>query len=473
MADFPLGGTGKNFDSKRSRETLVNLLAEGTNEGAYRSVRRVEGLTEYINVPAGAIRSNMLPNANFVYFVAGSRLYRVSTDLAIEDLGIIGGAGRASLEQNSAPDGNQICVLNGAGQGYIFTVGGVLEQIIDPDFFTTTSVTILNERFWFTRDGTNEFFGSEISNGLAYNPLTFATAEESPDNVVNIIAKKSALWVVGERTTQYYQSTTDTTLPLRSVFGATKERGIIAKDSLSEVSDFFAFLADDGTVRLVTGTDMQKISTLELELRIKGNGTLTYPGFDDVRNAIGFFIDGPIHKIYVLTFPSNNYTWCYDLRTGFTHERASEGLNTYRIGSSTIFDQQIIGGDIFTGMLWVIDPNQRTEGTTLQRTTLRTPSITHDRNLTIPLIELDMEVGQVNDPSLEPRLIVRYSKDGGNTFVTKEPISLGKKGNYRKRVPLRNFGRLVRNKDFVLELETTDAVGVQYYGAYWYPEVSM
>ncbi len=473
MAVFPLGGNSKDFDSKRSRETLVNLLAEASNDGTYRTVRRIEGILQAATFESGIPRSNIIINGEYAYLVAGTQAYRVREDFAVEDLGTVGGLGRAQLAQNSAPGGNQICILNGSGGGFIYTVGGALEPITDPDFFPTTSVTVLNERFWFSRDGTNEFFGSEVSDGLSYNPLTFGTAEESPDIVVRVIAKKSALWVVGSRTTQYYQAFNDPTFPLRAVKGVTKERGIGAPDSLAEIGEFFAYLADDGTIRLFTGVEMQKISSLEIELRIKGNGTLTYPGFRDPTDAVGFFIDGPIHKVYVLSFLRDGYTWCYDLTTGFDHERASEGRSYWTINSAQIFNNQVIAGDAFTGRLAVLDPDEKQEYGSIQRTTLRTPSQTSEKNITIPLIEIDMEVGQSEDPDLTPQMIVRYSKDGGYNYVNKGFVDLGAPGDYRKRVPLRRFGRLVRSKDFILELETTDPVRVQYYGAAWYPRIAM
>ncbi len=93
--------------------------------------------------------------------------------------------------------------------------------------------------------------------------------------------------------------------------------------------------------------------------------------------------------------------------------------------------------------------------------------------MTISLIELDMEVGQTTDPTADPMLIVKYTKDGGYTWTSKAPISLGKFGQYRARLPLRQFGRLVRHKDFALQLETTADVSVQYYGAEITAEVSI
>ena len=197
-----------------------------------------------------------------------------------------------------------------------------------------------------------------VSDGTSYNPLTFASAEESPDNTVAVVSKKSALWVLGSRTSEYWQTFNDTTLPLRRVRGGTKEWGIIAKDSLSEVNEFFCFLADDRTVKMVRGTQMVTISDHEFHLRIKGNGTATYPGFDKIDDAIGFFVDGPIHSIYYITFPSEGYTWGYDVTTGLAHLRETEGLGLWRVNGSTKFGSKILCGDSQTGTLWVLDPGQ-------------------------------------------------------------------------------------------------------------------
>jgi len=63
-------------------------------------------------------------------------------------------------------------------------------------------------------------------------------------------------------------------------------------------------------------------------------------------------------------------------------------------------------------------------------------------------------------------MLVEYSKDGGNTYVSKESVSLGDFGEKAKRVVLRRFGRITRHKDFVLRLTITDATRFQVYGAF-------
>jgi len=461
------------YDSKKNRGQIVNLIAEGDQKTGYRSVRRCEGLSLFSNLTAGIPRSNLLVNDNYIYFVAGSSLCRVNYLGTEEILGTINGSGRAKLVANAVPGDSQILVLNGTGSGYIYTRGGGLSLITDVDFFSSTSATILNERFWLSRDGTNEFFASDVSDGTSYNSLSFASAEESPDNVVRVIAKKSALWVLGTDTTEYWQTYTDVTVPLRQVKGVTKQWGILAPDSLADTNDYFAFLASDRTVRMMQGTELVKISDLDFDLKIKGDGTPTSPGLSKVTDAIGFFVDGPVHSTYYITFPSDGYTWGYDINTGLSHTRSSEGYGKWRINAAVKYNDVIICADSVSAKLWTLSPAHNTEGNLLMRAKLVTPTISFEQNATIPLIEIDMEVAQTTDPTADPKMMIYYTKDGGNTYINKGTISLGKFGEHRKRIPLRRFGRVVKNKDFGLKLEITDDVGVKFYGAYIYPRIGM
>lgn len=463
----------KDYGSKKSRGRLINLIPQVNADGTYASIKKAEGLTLFATGMEAPVRSDSLINGGFAYVVSGSKFYRVDSAGAVVSLGTVNGSGRAKLAANAIPGDSQIVILNGSGVGYIYSVALGLILISDPDFFPSSSVTVLNERFWLVRDDTNEFFGSDVSDGTAYNPLTFAAAEESPDQMKAVISKKSALFNIGSRTIEYWQSINDVTLPVRRVNGQSKEWGILAVDSLADVNDFFAFLADDKTVRMMSGTELTEISDLDFTLKVKGNGTAEYPGFTKFDDAFGFFVDGPVRSTYYLTFPSEGWTWGYDIKTGLTHTRESEDLGFWRANSAVQFNANIICGDAIEGKLWTLDPSNMTEDGEISRTTLISEFISNERDMTIPLIEIDMEVGKTTDPSADPQMIVYYTKDGGYTWTKKSPISLGKYGNHRARVPLRSFGRVVRNKDFGIWLEVTDPVDVQYYGAKFTPEISI
>lgn len=464
LQEIPLGGDDREFNSKKSRQSLINLLAEGTRDGIYRTVKDTFGLTEFADEStAGATRGNLFVNSGFMYQVIGETLFRFNEFGTSENLGTCGGSGRARIFSNAVPGDNQIMVLNGIGQGFVFTNANGLVEVTDPDFFSTVAGDVLAERGWFVRDGTNEFFGSDISDLTAYNPLTFATAESNPDSVVQIIRKKSAIWVLGTRSIEYWQTITDDILPLRAVIGASKERGIAAVHSLAEAGERFCWFADDNTVRMIEGSQMTKISDLDFELRVRGDGTAGFPGFTVTDDAIGFFIDGPVHKIYYLTFPTEGYTWGYDFSTGFTHRRASNDLDFWRIGSVTLFNNKLYGSDILNGKIYELDQENKTENGSIMKRQLVTPTISAAVDWTLPLVEIEMEVGQVTDPTLNPVMIVEYSKDGGSTFKHHKSVNLGAWGELRRRVPIRQFGRIIRHRDFMLRFTVTDDVRVQFY----------
>ncbi len=472
MPEFPLGGKSKNYNSKKSREQAVNMIIQTNQDGSFSSVDRAEGLSIFASGMEPPVRSNLLVNNNFIYVVSGAILYRINTSGAITSIGSVGGDGRALLKANAIPGDSEIVILNGSGAGYIYSVALGLLAIADTNFFLSSSVTVLNERFWLARDGRNEIFGSDLSDGSTYNPLTFAAAEESPDEIKAVISKKSNIYLIGTRTMETWQSINDTFVPIRRITGASKEWGILAIDSLADINDNFAFLANDRTVRLYRGNELTEISDLDFTLKVKGNGTLQYPGFKTVDDAYGFFVNGPVHSTYYLTFPTEGWTWGYDLKTGLSHIRKSESLDYWRVNSATIFGARIICGDNIEGKLWILDPSNKTEGNQPMRASVTSQFISSERDMTIPLIEIDMEVAGTNDPLLDPKMIVSYTKDGGNTWKNKGHVSIGKFGEHRKRVPLRHFGRLVRNKDFGIRLEVTDAVNVRFYGAKFTPEIS-
>lgn len=465
LTEIPLIADGvRDYDSDRSRAELVNLFPEQNNNGSFRSVRRCEGLTLFVKLDTSPVRSNFIILGSLLYVVSGSRFYSISKTKVATNLGEVGGTdARAVLRQNGRPDDNQILILNGEGGGFIYTTAAGLQPITDIDFLGAEKGDILNERFVLVEPETTRFFLSDISDGFSYNPASFASAEQSPDDLIEVVAKKSSAWMMGSRTVEQWQTFNDDVLPLRPIRGASIERGVLAKDSIAKLDDYIAWLADDGTVRMIQGSSMVKISDLDLELRIRGNGTLTKPGFDLITDAVGWWVDGPIHKIYYLTFPNAGYTWGFDLTTGQSHSRQSEDTTAWKAANSVLFDNKVLSGSLQSGEVFELDPANNTENGGIMRTTLTTPSLSWDQNVTIPLVELDMEVGLITDPSVDPKIMVYYTKDG-NTFINWGRISLGKMGNYRKRVPMRDFGQIVRNKDFALRFVTTDAVEVRYYG---------
>ena len=471
--EIPVGGFDLDFQGKQSRAQAINCYVEA--EGEFYSVRRADGLELFKDTTEEYIRSNLILVDGLIFFVAGTQLYQLDRLGNLTDQGTVGGAGFCELAANNIPDDSQVLVLNGNGQAYVFQPSVGLSIVSDVDFNPASYATVLNERFWLPKDGSNQFFASAVSDGTDYPSAAIATAESAPDNVVACMAHKGALWVLGENTSEYWQSVNDSTLPVRQVKGAVYQRGCAAVHSVRETGDAFCFLADDKTVMMVSGTQMQKISGLSFELEIKGDGSTRYPGYSKIDDAYGFFVDGPTHKIYYLTFPTVGVTWGYDFSSGTWHKRESLNQDHWRpIGAVAAWGKVIVG-DAFSGKLYYITPGFKTENGTRIDCKFTTPSLSWRTDVTIPLIEVDMEtgVGVTSGQGSDPQLLIRYSKDGGSSWTNKSDQPIGAKGDYRKRVPVRQFGRVVRNRDFIVEFKITDPVEFRVYKLYAQVEEGM
>lgn len=469
--ELPLGGFDLDYNSKQSRAIAINCYFEGDEKLS--SVRRTDGFTLFKATTESYLRSDLIYVDGLVFFVGGNNLYQVDKLGNLTNHGTIGGAGWCELAANNIPDDSQVLVTNGNGQAYVYQPSVGLSLVTDVDYNAASYVTVLNERFWLPKDNSNQFFASAVSDGTDYPSAAIATAETSPDNVVGCIAHKGALWVLGEKTSEYWQYVNDATLPVRQVKGAVYERGCSAVHTIRETGDTFCFLADDYTVRMVSGTQMTKVSNLPFELELKGDGSTRNPGYTKVDDAYAYFVDGPVHKIYYITFPTEGVTWGYDTVTGLWHKRQSNGYTYWRPSGSVSAWGKVIVGDALTGNLYYLEPSARTENGDTIFCTLRCPSVSWRTDVTIPLIEIDMETGVGLESGAEPLMSVFYSKDGGNTFTQASDVTIGSVGDYRTRVPIRQLGRVVRNRDFVLELRMAAPVEWRIYGIYALVEEGM
>ena len=118
---------------------------------------------------------------------------------------------------------------------------------------------------------------------------------------------------------------------------------------------------------MMQGTQLIEISDLEFQLKIKG--------FTTIIDAYGFFVDGPVHSIYYITFPTEGYTRGFDTKTGMSHTRKSEGYDYWRVNGAVKFGTKIICGDSLTGQLWELDGTNKTENGGILRTKIVTPSV--------------------------------------------------------------------------------------------------
>jgi len=468
--EINMGGSAADYDSRRGRSDLINGSIETNANGEFVRIRKSAGLKEFTSVGNGPIRG-MFRLKERLFVASSNELYIVTTS-GQTLIGNIGGSTElVQFAANGTDDNQVICISD--QRGFLFDDTSGFAEITDSNFNPDYSVASLNQIFWVNKRDSNEFQGSNLANGEVWPALRIASAEQSPDPIQYVAQKKSAIWFMGTRTCEYWQTdVSDTDVPLRPVLGATLERGVGAKFSVAEWQDSIFFLADDFTVWMINGTSYRKISDIALEYAIKGDGFKE--GYTAPQRAEGYFIDHPTHKLYVLTFKSAKVTWVYDVSTGLWHKRSSENLGFWRGRTSALVFNRILVGDALSGQIWELDENTYTEGDNKLTFQITTPPISADQaDLFVSYIEPNIEVG-VGEFStvalgvekadlVEPLLDVEYSKNGGVTWKAKKPIKIGQHGNRQKITRSYQFGRTKKGFNFVLRFTCADNIPLFFY----------
>jgi hypothetical protein len=140
-------------------------------------------------------------------------------------------------------------------------------------------------------------------------------------------------------------------------------------------------------------------------------------------------------------------------------------LTRWRANCSVFFNGLHLVGDYESGAVYALDLNAFTDdGVPIKR--IRTTATTEglQNRLFYSALQVDMEtgVGTAVGQGSDPKLMLRYSSDGGHTWSNEKIASAGKIGEYGARA---RFNRLGSGRNRVWELSMTDPVKFAVLGA--------
>jgi hypothetical protein len=165
-----VGTVGRSVSSQR----CVNYYAEKEPPDAKTdvSVLGVPGIVAWVTAGTACRGFNVMNNV--LYIVSGSSLYSVDTTLMPVLLGS-GIVGQSFVPM--ADNGIQVILMANGEAGFVYnSQTNVFVQITDPNFFPSNTVTFFDEYFLLVKNGTNEWFFSNILDGTTYNALDFESA---------------------------------------------------------------------------------------------------------------------------------------------------------------------------------------------------------------------------------------------------------------------------------------------------------
>lgn len=381
-------------------------------------------------------------------------------------LGAVSGSGPVSMADN----GTQLFVACG-GPSYIYNASTeAFVQITDGDFPGAETVAYIDGFFVFNEPDSQKIWLTSLLDGTAIDALDFASSEGSPDEVVGLIVDHREVWVFGTDSVEVWYNSGAADFPLQRIQGAFSEIGCAAPYSLAKLDNAVFWLGKDargqGIIYRSKGYSGERISTHAVEWQIQQYG--------DLSDAIAYTYQQDGHSFYVLTFPSADATWVYDVSTGAWHERAgfNNGAFTRHRGNCQVFfDNEVLIGDYENGNLYAFDLDTFSDNGVVQkwlRSWRALPSGQNDfKRTTHHSLQVDCEsgVGLVTGQGSDPQMMLRWSDDGGHTWSNERWAGMGALGQYGKRVIWRRLGMTTKLRDRVYEISGTDPVKLVISGA--------
>ena len=441
---------------------MINLYPEVVPEGGLEAafLNRAPGLRYLTGVGTGPIRG-LWAYGGYMYVVSGTKLYKLDSTYAATLLGTVSGTGPVSMADN----GTQLFIACN-GPSYIYNATtNVFQQITDPDFPGAVTVGYLDGYFVFNEPNSQRIWVTQLLDGTSVDPLDFASAEGSPDGVVGLIIDHSECWIFGTNSVEVWYDSGGVDFPLSRIQGAYNELGCAAPYSIAKMDNGIFWLGQDargqGIVYRANGYTGQRISTHAIEWQIQQYGNIS--------DAIAYTYQQDGHNFYVLTFPSAGKTWVYDASTQAWHERAgfeNGDFTRHRSNCQVFFNNEVIVGDYENSNIYIFDLNTYADNGGIQKWLRSWRALpTGQNNLkrtahhTLQIM-MESGVGLVSGQGSDPKVMLRWSDDGGHTWSSEHWVTIGRIGQYGEHVKWNRLGMTMKLRDRVYELSMTDPVKI-------------
>jgi hypothetical protein len=487
-----------NAADNRMINLFPEIIPEGGKEAAF--LNRTPGLELVQTIGTGPIRGLWVSRTytSVYYVVSGTEAYRVpGLNATPVKIGNVADGGPVSITDN----GTQVFFACN-GPSYIYNINTkVFKQINDPDFPGAVTVGYLDGYFVFNEPNSQRVWVTALLDGTSVDPLDFASAEGSPDGLVAVNVDHREAWLFGTNSVEVWYDAGDANFPLARIQGAYNEIGCAAPYSVAKLDNSLFWLgADDrgqGIVYKANGYTGQRVSTHAIEYAIAQYGNIS--------DAIAYTYQQEGHNFYVLTFPSANATWVYDAATQAWHERAgfSRGEFTrHRSNCQCNYQGNILVGDFENGNVYRFNLDVYADNGEVQKWLRSWRALpTGQNNLKRTAqhsLQLDAESGVglngftteqvfylttqsgeklitesgdylasaiVETTQSDPKVMLRWSDDGGHNWSNEHWMSMGGIGQFGTRIIWRRLGMTTKIRDRVYEVSGTDPVKIAIMGA--------
>ena len=458
MKKIKLFGLGiQSRSSNVTAQRRVNMYLEVIADGDKMDIvaYRTPGLRYILNIGNNPVRG-WYATDTILYVVAGNQLFTVN---AVFDVTSIGTLNTVTGNVGIASNGLGLLIVDGVDYyTYIFATT-TFAVGADAGYLGGDTVTFLNSFYIVNVPGTGQFQISASYDGDAWDAAEVATAESNPDNLIAVFSDQGQLILFGDVVTEIWLGVGDVDFPFQRA-GAAIEWGIAARWSVAKFNDSVVFLAKNrlGEVQIVqlNGYTVQRISTHDIENIING--------YTNIAGATAFSYMHNGHPFYQINFDGGS--WIYDGTSSAWSQVKGYGIDRHRADKAIVFNNDIFVSDFEDSNIYTPDENVYTDNGEPLISELTSKHIYSNGEriqLSKLLIDCETGVGVDNGQGSDPQMEIQIYKDGGHVPLNSRYISLGKKGEYKKRCIIHRLGQA---RDWTFTATVSDPVKWVVMGAY-------
>ncbi len=372
-------------------------------------------------------------------------------------------------------------------------------------FFGSVRVDEMDTFFLLSGPGTNVWYislsevtfenltGTVTPNttAAAFDPLDIAAKTGNPDPISALIVMHREAWLLGVDTSEVWYDAGSADFAFGELPGVFIEHGCCAPYSIAKQDLSVYWLSQDrqGQGMVMVGSEYaaRRISTHAIEQQIQNYATIS--------DAVGFTYQQLGHVFYVLTFPTADATWVYDVAEDLWSEwvwtDTNGGEHRHRAANAAFAYGENVCQDWETGALYRFDLSNSTDaGAPIVRRRGFPMLVNENKRVAYSRLILDVDVGQIantpwsypgavtdellgddGQPTLDdqgqpiiggwslgtgspayglplgPQINLRYSDDRGHTWSNPRMAQIGATGQFDRSVLFTRLG-MARNRVF-------------------------
>ena len=420
----------------------------------------------------------MIAVKNRTFCVMGRTLYEISSTYVLTSRNpstpMVDDGKPATISWNG--DGGGELFITSGNYGYLFTLSSnAFAQVRDPAVDGGTTMGAQLDGYFIALDtSTSTIYLSDLLDGTTWDATQFQQRSIESDPWVSMAVLNRQLWLLGSLTSEVWYDSGATPFPFEPHPSGLVLYGCAAPYSTTVTGESLVWLAAtrDGIGQVVQTSDFTPdvVSSFAVSTALAGYGTIS--------DAIGDSYSEIGHTFYVLSFPTDQKTWAFDVTPNMalsspqrwaqrgTWISADNDYEAWHPCYSTYQNAELLILDRTSGILYRLSHAVGTgvDGRPIRRVR-RAPSLFQENEvLRVSVFELFLEpgLGTATGQGSDPQVALRVSGDGGKTFGNERLAGAGPIGAFGVRT---RWLRCGSGRRWMPEVVVTDPIPWRLLGA--------